>query len=384
MRKNMRILGIFLIMFFVFSSLCLATNVINEDSLITTNDLNQEVMPISEEEENTLNEINSDVFITQENVNVTDAVNGSLYLIGNNVRVSSPKVKGNVFVIGNEIVIDGNIDGCVYAIGTEIEVLGTVNDLYLITNELEILENAICRDIKIVGENVEIAGDITRDLYALSGNIEIKDTENSNVGGIITTTGNVTGRTDKVNDISKIEVKVEKNNEFINAFVKAIKTFYFISTAIMAFVIIGIIVLATKKQDVYKSEVKEMFLKDTLNGLIYWAISILITIALMITVLGIPVAMLLAGVIWFLFWKINIPVASIEFSKFVLKDNTNSKWMVFIVAFAIFVIVQLISSIPVLGALIKSIISLYGFGFLYRKIFKRDKEAKIEATIINE
>lgn len=384
MKKSMRFLIIFLITFFCFSNLCFATNVNTEDSLITANDLNQDMMLISEGRENNSNEINSDVFITQENVNVTESVNGSLYLVGDNIRVSSPKVNGNIFAIGNEIKIDGNVEGCVYVISNEIEVSGKINDLYLITDELEVLGNAICRDIKMIGNKIEIFGTVTRDLYAFSSNIDIKDGENTKIGGIISTTGNVTGRTDKANEISKVDIKIEKNDAFLNAFAKTVRTFYFISTAVMAFVIIGIFVLCSKKSDVYKSEVKEMFLKDTLNGLVYWMICILITIVLMITILGIPFAILFASIIWLLFWKINLPVASIEISKFVLKDNANSKWMILAVAFAIFIVVQLIAIIPVLGTLAKYIISLYGFGFMYRKIFKREKETKIEATIINE
>lgn len=383
MRKSRKILNIFLLVVLLLSNFCFATTN-NEDTLITTENLNSDVVLITEGTPENV-EVNSDLFITKDNVVIAfKKVNGNLYLIGNNIKVSSPEVNGNIFAIGNEIEISGKVNGSVYAISTDVEIAAEIDDLYLITDELEIQKQASCRDVKTIANQVEISGAVNRDLYAYSNKVNIENSENSKIGGVLYVTGNVTGRTDKANEISKVDIKVEKNDAFLNAFAKAVRTFYFISTAVMAFVIIGILVLCNKKSDVYKSEVKEMFLKDTLNGLVYWIICILITIVLMITIFGIPLAILFASIIWLLFWKINIPVASIEISKFVLKDNANSKWMIFAVAFAIFIVVQLIAIIPVLGTLAKYIISLYGFGFMYRKIFKREKETKIEATIINE
>ena len=257
-------------------------------------------------------------------------------------------------------------------------------DLTDLTNDLEILKQASCRDVKAIGNNIEIEGNVGRDLYAISSNVNIENTDEASIGGTLYATGNVTGTTDRANEISKMDIKIEKNDKLFDAFAKVFKTFYFISTSVFALVVIGILVLCIKKSDIYISDVKEMFVTDAIHGFGYWMVSILIVIALSITVLGIPLAILFACIIWFLFWKINIPIATIEISKFVLKNNSNSKWMIFIVAFIIFLGVQIISSIPVLGTIIKYIISLYGFGFMYRKLFKRDKENKIEVEIVEE
>lgn len=383
MKKSFKILNIFLITLIVFSSLCFATSENDQNTVVTTENLNQDVMSISEDVP-VNNEVNSDVFITQENVLVDERVNGSLFLIGDNVKVSSPEVNGNVFVIGNEIEITGKINGSVYAISTDVEISGETEDLYLITNDLEILRQASCRDVKVIGNSVEVEGLVNRDLYAISNEVDIKNTENSKVNGVLYATGNVIGRTDKINEISKMDIRIEKNDVFLNAFAKIVRTIYFISTAIMAFAIIAVIVLCTKKNEVYRSDVKEMFFKDALHGLVCWLICILIVMALALTIIGIPLAMLFAGIIWLLFWKINLPVASIELSKFALKNNSTSKWMIFFVAFLIFLGIQIIDLVPVLGGLVKYIISLYGFGFMYRKIFKRDKESKIEVEIVEE
>lgn len=359
MKKSCKIFCILCVIFLLFTSICFATT-------------------------NTKDEINSDVLITQDNVVIDEIVNGSLYLVGNDIKVMSPEINGNVFALGNEIEISGKINGSVYAISYDIEISGDVEDLYIITNDLEILEKASCRDVKVIGNSVDVEGLINRDLYAISNEVNIKNAENSNVNGVLYATGNVTGKTDKINEISKIDINFEKNNVFAETFVKVVRTIYFISTSVMAFLIIAIIVLCTKKCDVYKTDIQEMFLKDTLSGIVCWCVCILITIALCITIIGIPFAIFFAGIIWLLFWKINLPIASIEISKFILKNNTNSKWKMFFVAFVVFVGIQLIDLIPMVGSFIKYIISLYGFGFIYRKVFKRDKERKIEVEIIEE
>lgn len=367
-----KVLNIFTILILICSSICFATNEYNQDTLLTTEKVTRN------------NEVNSDVFITQDNVVVDEVVNGSLFLIGDNIKVLSPEVNGNVFSIGNEIEITGTINGSVYAISNDVEVAGKIEDLYLITNDLEILGNASCRDIKVIGNSVEIEGLVNRDLYAISNEVNIKNTENSKINGILYATGNISGRTDKINEISKMDLKIEKNNVFAETFVKVVRTIYFISTSVVALLIIAIIILCTKKSDVYKTDIQELFFKDTLSGIVCWCVCILITIALCITIIGIPFAILFGAIIWLLFWKINLPVASIEISKFILKNNTNSKWKMFFVAFIVFVGIQVIDLIPVLGSFIKYIVSLYGFGYIYRKLFKKDKENKIEVEIVEE
>lgn len=380
MKRILKISNILIILFILFTTISFA----NTTNTLVNENLNEDIMLISEDEVIENNEINRDLFITQDNIAVEENVNGSLYLIGNNINVSSPEINGNIFAIGDKITIGGKINGSVYAIGTDVEVCGDIEDLYLITDDLEIMEQGICRDVKVIANQIEVSGLVNRDLYAFSNGVNIENTDTSKVGGVLHITGNVTGQTDRVNEISKIDVQVEKNDEIIEAISNVFKTVYFISTAITAFAIIGVVVLCTKKRDVYKSEVKEMFLKDFLQGAVNWVICAIIILILILTIVGIPLAILLTGIIWLLFWKFNLPIASIELSKFVLKDNSNSKWLIFLVAFIIFLVIHYISLVPIIGELIKYIISLYGFGFMYRKIFKRNTEPKIEAEIVKE
>ena len=148
--------------------------------------------------------------------------------------------------------------------------------------------------------------------------------------------------------------------------------------ALSGVVIIGIIVLVTKKREEYRSEIRELAGKDVLQGIINWLICIGISIGLLFT------AIVFILLIWFLFWKINIPIAAVELSKFALKDCSNSKWKIFFMAILIFVAITFIQLVPYIGSLIKYVISLYGFGFIYRKLFKREKNNKIEVEIVEE
>ena len=95
-------------------------------------------------------------------------------------------------------------------------------------------------------------------------------------------------------------------------------------------------------------------------------------------------AILLAFALWIIFWKITIPVAAIEIAKAILKRETKSKVLVWFIAFIIFTLAQAAVFIPSVGGLIKGIVSLYGFGFIYRKLFKREKNNKIEVEIVEE
>lgn len=407
MKKGLKIFNVFLITVIIFSSLCFTTATENEivtedlDIVATPGNLSEDNNEVVEnllimstpedllEESNEVvdnlltmaapdsNEINSDLFLTQENISVEKIVKGSLYLIGDNIKISSPVVDGNVFAIGDEIDITGKINGCVYAISKNVKVSGEVEDLYIISNSLNISENAYCRDVKVTGNNVEIEGKIARNLYALTDNVNIANTERASIDGTLFITGNVTGATDKINEISKIDKgteKIEELEEIGEGLGKAFEAFGFISAAIGAFFIIGIILICTKKSDTYATDAKEMFVSDTLRGLKNWLLCALIAILLFVTIIGIPVSILFIFVIWILFYKVNIPVATIEISKLIFKNSSKSKWKVFIIAFGVFLVLQIVSRIPILGILIKYIVSLYGFGFMYRKLFKKDNE----------
>ena len=146
--------------------------------------------------------------------------------------------------------------------------------------------------------------------------------------------------------------------------------------------IIALIVLFTSRKQINISELKEHGLKDTLYGLAYYFIAILIIIGLVFTIIGIPVSILLCIILWFIFWKITLPVASIQIAKAILKQENKSKFVVWLLAFVIFTLVQIIAGLNAFLGIIKTIISLYGFGYMIRSIIRKNKTEEVQQVEI--
>lgn len=378
MKKFLKVTAIFLIILMIFVSISFATS-IND---IEMKESQKDILNLMTTTENSLineNTIDSDLYLSEESISVEENVNGNVYLIGKNVNVASSRINGNVFILGNSVTINSNISGSIYVIGNNISISGSMNDIYALAENMDILENSICRDIRVVGTKINISGIVNRDLYVATGQVEIAET--GKVNGILSSAKEVLGNADNVNEIkiieditSDIDSSEEKMQEVSEAIEKWINIFFFISAEMTGLIILVIIVGFTSKKKINTSDFKENALKDTMFGLAYFGLAIAIIIVLMLTVIGIPVSILLALILWFMFWKITIPVASIQITKVLLDKKDKSKVFVCFIAFIIFTLIRCLNFIPNIGSVFETIVSLYGFGYMIRSVIRRNKE----------
>lgn len=390
MKKFLKVTAIFLIIMTIFVSISFATSIKD----IEMKESQKDILNLMTTTENSLineNVINSDLYLSEENISVEENVNGNVYLIGKNVNVVSSRIEGNIFILGDSVTINSNISGSIYVLGNNVSISGTMNDIYAVVDKINILEDSICRDIKVVGTKINISGIVNRDLYGATGQVEI--TETGKVNGTLSSAKEVLGNTDNVNEIKIIEditpdinSSEEKMQEVSEAIEKWINIFFFISAEMTGLIILAIIVGFTSKKKINTSDFKENSLKDTMFGLVYFGLAIAIIIVLMLTVIGIPVSILLALILWFIFWKITIPVASIQITKALLDKKEKSKVFVCFIAFIIFTLIRCINFIPSIGSVFETIVSLYGFGYMIRSIIRKNKEEdlnEVEVEILS-
>ena len=381
MKRIVKIMGILGILFTLLISSVYATELevdVNEETL---NLLSSSIKTLGTET------INTDVFLAEENILLQNDVNGNVYAVGTIVNISSKNIDGDIFVVGEEVIIDSNVTGNIYAIANNFNVSGNLKDAFVLAEMVNLNENVNCRDFKIIGTNTNLAGNVNRDLYAVSGDVNISNT--GKVGGILSTVSDVIGNVDNANEIQIIEdifANFENTevqiDEFAEKAVKTLGVFFFITSEVTGLLIIALIVLFTSRKQINISELKEHGLKDTLYGLAYYFIAILIIIGLVFTIIGIPVSILLCIILWFIFWKITLPVASIQIAKAILKQENKSKFVVWLLAFVIFTLVQIIAGLNAFLGIIKTIISLYGFGYMIRSIIRKNKTEEVQQVEI--
>lgn len=381
MKRIVKIMGILVILLALLISSVYAAELevdVNEETL---NLLSSSIKTLGTET------INTDVFLAEENILLQNDVNGNVYAVGTIVNISSKNIDGDIFVIGEEVIIDSNVTGNIYAIANNFNVSGNLKDAFVLAEMVNLNENVNCRDFKIIGTNTNLAGNVNRDLYAVSGDVNISNT--GKVGGILSTVSDVIGNVDNANEIQIIEdifANFENTevqiDEFAEKAVKTLGVFFFITSEVTGLLIIALIVLFTSRKQINISELKEHGLKDTLYGLAYFCIAILLIIGLVFTIIGIPVSILLCIILWFIFWKITLPVASIQIAKAILKQENKSKFVVWLLAFVIFTLVQIIAGLNAFLGIIKTIISLYGFGYMIRSIIRKNKTEEVQQVEI--
>ena len=237
--------------------------------------------------------------------------------MGDTIKIASPEINGNIFAIaGTKIEINGKINGSVYVISENLELQGTMNDVYAISSNVTLGEEASIRDFKVISENTIIDGVVNRNAYVLGENVNIGESYSAKVDGTLYTSAEILGSTANINSIEKIEkeekeiISDEEMEKIGTGILNVFNLIFFYSTEVIGLVIISIIVMFTAKDKMHDNEFKTNIFMDLVYGLLYFVGGWGIVVALMLTVIGIPVAFILGLLLVLVCWKITIPVAT--------------------------------------------------------------------------
>lgn len=90
-----------------------------------------------------------DLYLLDNNITMDKLVDGNVYIIGNNITISG-QINGNLFILGNNIKFDNcYVRYSIYACGNDIYYNGACNDLYAMTEKLEMTyDSYVIRDVK--------------------------------------------------------------------------------------------------------------------------------------------------------------------------------------------------------------------------------------------
>lgn len=346
------------------------------------------IMPISGDFELPSNVIESDIYEINENISIEGDVNGNIYVIGKNINISSEYLNGNVFAIGQDITIKGLVSGSLYLMGQNVNIeTGSVDTVYAMGSVVNLAENAnIMDDFKVSAGSLNISGNVNRELDAYVENINVSEKSEYIGKGYVSYSTNYSDP-NKVLETVEVTVheKAEEKAEAVKSLVIANKIRSEVISTISSVLIIGIIYLIIKNRQMVKVEnYSQEILVNTCKGL-GWLIAIpVISIILLCTIIGIPVSILLITM-YIVGICISVPVASLRISELICDYKPSNKSYVFLYAVAVYVVIKLISLVPILGGLINFIIALYGFESLIKYIFPgKNNNVKKEEVVIKE
>jgi len=374
---------ILIIAMLIISSICYATD--------------EPIMPISEdtgnvaetEEDQTNNEeeidtsdwVNSDAYLFSEDIVVNKVVDGNVFAIGNTVTVTG-EIGGDLFVLADKVIIDGGyIYSSIFAIANEIQINGVVYDLYAIADNITIGDQGfIYRDIRVTSDTLDINGKIRRDAYVSAREVNIASNKGTVIYGNFDYTsateafipeGAIAGETTYTKeDITTTQSVQSTILSYIGELVKAL---------IYALVVILLASWLAPKFTEKLSMTKGKNLAEAFGiGILALGTTALVSLILLFTVLGIPLACGLVVLLGLLI-SISKAVVAMTISGIVTKKfNIQGKMKYILIALLSVLVIWAICQIPFnIGFIFKVIIGIIGVGLVLTNIVaKKTKQVE--------
>ncbi|VVB87032.1 Uncharacterised protein [uncultured archaeon] len=278
--------------------------------------------------------IEDDIFAAGGAIDINAPVDG-VVIAGGNININAP-VNGDVFVAGGQVSVNSDVKGKIVAAGGNIDINGNAKNVVIAGGNVNIYSTAvISRDAVISGGNVNNAGRI-------NGNLTVRAENFQNTGNA----GSVDFR----------------KNEFSQNFQRAIGIFRILIT--LGFLILGIILLKLFPAQFFKveDEIRKSTLLKMVVGFALIIVSAVVIILVAVTVIGLPVAAVMA-MLFIIALMLSTIFVSFPVGKKIIdlfKLKTGDMWT-FIIGF---IILSLLFRIPYAGGLIQVVAASLGFGAL--------------------
>jgi cytoskeletal protein CcmA (bactofilin family) len=354
-------------------------------------------------------------------LSIIKEVNENLYVTGDKVVISAP-VKGDITGFGDELNINSPVSGSIYAGAGEMNVNAAITGDVMAGGGAVNIKEKVDGDVRLIAFSVEIEGDVTGDVLAKAGEMNLKSkiiegdiaisantlTIDSNVKGNINfegekliingvVEGNVNAKTKKIMIGDKALIKGNLNYTGKKGYiVKEEQVAGTISQDVpkkkwshkkgwigkkifwgLSLLAVGMVLalaspgLVTQLTD----GMKENFWKNILYGFLALILAPIAALILIITIIGIPLAVILL-LAYALAIFIGVILAAIFLGRLILQKQ---KTHLLISAILGIVIYAAASKVPVLGGLLKFAATLLGLGAITLALgglFKKKKGKK--------
>lgn len=324
--------------------------------------------------------INSSVWAGGANVDVAGTIDGDLFCAGQTVTVSGT-VNGDILCAGQTVTVSGNVAGDVRVMGQTVAISANIAGNVSAAGQTMTLDsNAVVgQDASFAGQTVRVNGKIGRDLAIGSELATISAQVNRNItadienltltpsasidGNVIYTSPQKLQKDTQANVQGEITYTKRSNNEqpefsglFIGAGIGLIALFTMVVSAMILSLVFPRELHSTTNASIRSfTNVLLAVLVGFVAGIIVPAIIIM----LLITVLGIPLAILI-GTAWLLILLLSGAVTAYYAGRVIWRGQTNA--VLIMTAGAL--LVALLLLVPFIGALVALIAVWYGSGAL--------------------
>jgi hypothetical protein len=299
--------------------------------------------------------VNDDLFVSGGTVVIDAEVNGDVVATGGNITINYT-VTGDVIAAGGQVVIAGDVTGDVFAAGGTVSITGNVGERVVAAGGMVELKGS-AEKVILAGGTVTIGSGSVIEKYAFVS------------GGTVNHNGTVKGDmfVGAETFSNKGTVSGEIHKEEPPPVMEGLTWVGYLLGIVLkiGFFILGLIFikLMPKLFFAIQNEVKTSWLVRLVLGFVLLILTVIVCVLCGITVILLPLALVLA-----LFFVLALMVSGIivsyalgEWLLKLLKVETH--WAV---AFTLgFIIVSVLTMIPVVGFLIRIVVASLGFGAIF-------------------
>jgi len=289
--------------------------------------------------------INSMLFVAGNNINIAGTVNGDVYCAGQTITISGT-INGDVICGGQTIIISGKVDGSVRLGGQTVTLSGTVgNSATIGAQDLVIDKSAvISRDLLGGSQNITINGKIGRDIVSGSRNLNINGQVGRNINGGVETlsvgsdgqvggTVEYIGTTDPsiatggkiVGKVTRTEPPKNKSANYVApGYVIGWFVYVMLTTLVIALILAGLFPRVLNEAATAANKKPG---QTVLVGIIAAIVVPVLIIMLMISIIGIPAA-IIAILVWIVIIMISNTFAGYALGHAMLKNQKQSIWII--------------------------------------------------------
>lgn len=313
-------------------------------------------------------DVNGDVYCAGQNITITGTIHGDVFCAGQNVSMKGT-VDGSVRLAGQSVTIDGKVDGSA-AVGAQtflLEKNAVITKDVLGGSRNATINGVIKRDLAVGGNDVTVNGKIGRNVKGRVDNLTVGST--GTVGGDIEYTSKNNPVVDDGGKVAgKVTVTAPKENNaprYVAPLAFSFVWFIYLFISVLVLALALALLFPSILHDASKKALKAPG-KTALIGLIAIFVAPVLIIALLVTVIGIPLG-LLALLIWILIVTLSGPFSAYTLGRVLMKDSKSPVLIMLLGAS----LLLLLYFIPILGLLAMFAAYLFGVGMILEVAMRR-------------
>lgn len=334
-------------------------------------------------------EIISGNFIKAGNViDIQGAVNGDVILAGNSITISGP-VAGDVIAAGNNIRISGKVSGSIRVVGNSIQVDTEVSHNVWAAGNTFVLgkDGKVGWDVYSAGASIQLNGPVAGNVWAAGANLIIGNEIGKDVNASIDKEGQITLYPSAKID-GNLTYKAAKDEQLVlkdgakvigqtsrKAIIVPAQTdwkrffgpayFFFKLISLFGLLVVGLVLVTLVPKMLL--EIKEEMVKKVWPsvgwGFVYLVVIPVLVIILAITIIGLPLALMLVP-LYVVGLYISTVIAGFTIGLLLLNKLNKDQYkgsLIWPLVLGLVVLV-ILSSIPLIGWLVKLFLVLWALG----------------------